>query len=70
MKQACKVSNRVKSRFNAGKDNWDYKAGRGDQSGHSEDVSSSGASSPTGHVPPSPFSVFTKIKDKFHKNSR
>ncbi|XP_050372560.1 uncharacterized protein LOC126790390 [Argentina anserina] len=67
---AFEVRNRVKSRFSAGKDNWKYKAGRADQSYHSEDGNSSGASSPSGVMPPSPFSVLTKIKDKFHKISR
>lgn len=77
MKQASKVSNKVKSRrFRAGKDNLDYKVGNGDSrwsdhgsvsilSDHLEDGNSSWASTPRGDIPPSPFGVFAKIKDKF-----
>lgn len=77
MKQASKVSNRVKSRrFRAGKDNLDYKVGNGDSrwsdhgsvsilSDHLEDGNSSWSSTPRGDIPPSAFGVFAKIKDKF-----
>ncbi|XP_004295074.1 PREDICTED: uncharacterized protein LOC101305737 [Fragaria vesca subsp. vesca] len=69
---AAKVSNKVKTKFGVGKGNWDCITGKGDnpQCDHSEDGNLSAASSPRGTITPSPFAILSKIKDKFHKNSR
>ncbi|PQQ20387.1 myosin light chain kinase smooth muscle [Prunus yedoensis var. nudiflora] len=72
---ASKVSNKVKSRIRAGENNMDREGGSGDShysdhgsdslfSDHREDANSSGASTPRGDMPPSPFGVFSQIDEK------
>ncbi|XP_061345911.1 probable serine/threonine-protein kinase SIS8 isoform X2 [Gastrolobium bilobum] len=73
---ASKVSNRVKSRIRTGENNVNREGGSG-ESHHSElsfsdyvlsdqrdDGNSSGASTPRGEVPPSPFGVFFHVEEK------
>ncbi|XP_028760145.1 probable serine/threonine-protein kinase DDB_G0282963 isoform X1 [Neltuma alba] len=73
---ASKVSNKVKSRIRTGDNNVDREGGSG-ESHHSEpgfsesvpsdqreDANSSGASTPRGDVPPSPFGVISHTEDK------
>ncbi|KAI4344779.1 hypothetical protein L6164_011969 [Bauhinia variegata] len=72
---ASKVSNKVKSRIRTGENNMDREGGSGD-SHHSEqnfsdsvldqreDANSSGASTPRGDVPPSPFGTLPHIEEK------
>lgn len=70
------MSNKVKSRIRTGENNVDREGGSGEShhSEHSfsesvlsdqrEDANSSGASTPRGDVPPSPFGVFSHVEDK------
>ncbi|XP_050239782.1 uncharacterized protein LOC126688899 [Quercus robur] len=74
---ASKVSNKVKSRIRTGENNIDHEGGSGDShhsdhafsdtvlSDHREDATSSGASTPRGDVPPSPFGVFSHGDEKW-----
>ncbi|KAF3956118.1 hypothetical protein CMV_018726 [Castanea mollissima] len=74
---ASKVSNKVKSRIRTGGNNIDHEGGSGDShhsdhafsdtvlSDHSEDATSSGASTPRGDIPPSPFGVFSYGDEKW-----
>ncbi|XP_043711261.1 uncharacterized protein LOC122660143 [Telopea speciosissima] len=67
---ASKVTNKVKSRIRTGENGMERESGSGDSqysdhgfsdavlSDHREDATSSGASTPRGDVPPSPFGVF------------
>ena len=76
-KQASKVSNKVKSRIRTGENNIDHEGGSGDShhsdhafsdtvlSDHREDATSSGASTPRGDIPPSPFGVFSHGDEKW-----
>jgi len=83
IKQASKVSNKVKSRIWTGENNVDREGGSGDShhSEHSlsesvlsdqrEDANSSGASTPRGDVPPSHFGVLSHGEEKSQgKSSR
>ncbi|KAM1195035.1 hypothetical protein ACFX2I_021674 [Malus domestica] len=74
LKQASKMSNKVKSRIRVGENNIDHE-GEGDchrsdhgsdcvLSDHREDVNSSCAATPRGDLPPSPFGVFSHIDEK------
>ncbi|KAL4645645.1 hypothetical protein ACB092_02G249300 [Castanea dentata] len=74
---ASKVSNKVKLRILTGENNIDHEGGSGDShhsdhafsdtvlSDHSEDATSSGASTPRGDIPPSPFGVFSYGDEKW-----
>ncbi|XP_004296242.1 PREDICTED: uncharacterized protein LOC101312816 [Fragaria vesca subsp. vesca] len=77
---ASKVSNKIKSRIKAGKENLDNKTGSGDSrqcdhgsvsllSDPTDDGCSSGPSQPRRDIPPSPSSVFANIKNKFPTNT-
>ncbi|KAJ4968174.1 hypothetical protein NE237_014875 [Protea cynaroides] len=67
---ASKVTNKVKSRIRTGENIMEHESGSGDSqysdhgfsdavlSDHREDATSSGASTPRGDIPPSPFGVF------------
>ena len=67
-KQASKVSNKVKSKIRSGENGMDREGGSED-SHHSDhgsdhnrdDANSSGASTPRGDIPPSPFGVFSQV---------
>lgn len=72
LKQASKVSNKVKSKMRTRENNVDGEGGSGEShhseyglSDHREDGNSSGASTPRGEVPPSPFGVFSHVEGKF-----
>lgn len=77
-KQASKVSNKVKSKMRTGESNMDREGGSGDShysdhgfsdaalSDHREDANSSGASTPRGDIPPSPFGVFSQVAHDEH----
>uniref|UniRef100_A0A5B7AT19 non-specific serine/threonine protein kinase n=1 Tax=Davidia involucrata TaxID=16924 RepID=A0A5B7AT19_DAVIN len=82
---ASKVSNKVKSKIRTGENNMDHEGGSGDGhhsdhgfldaalSDHREDATSSGASTPRGDMPPSPFGVFSQVAHEEHfpgKSSR
>ncbi|KAJ7955239.1 Kinase family protein [Quillaja saponaria] len=72
---ASKVSNKVKSKIRTGETNMDHEGGSGDShhsdhgfsdsvlSDHREDATSSGASTPRGDMPPSPFGVFSHVEE-------
>ena len=76
IKQASKVSNKVKSRVRTGENNVDREGGSGEShqsehsfpesvvSNHREDANSSGASTPRGDVTPSPFGVISHMEEK------
>ncbi|XP_031257757.1 serine/threonine-protein kinase BCK1/SLK1/SSP31-like isoform X2 [Pistacia vera] len=73
---ATKVSNKVKSKIRTGENLMDREGGSGDShlsdhgffdaglSDHREDANSSGASTPRGDIPPSPFGVFTPVDER------
>ena len=70
------MSNKVKSKMRAGENNFFREGGSGDShhsdhgysdavfSDHREDANSSGASTPRGDIPPSPFGVFSHVDEK------
>lgn len=77
------MSNKVKSRVRTGENNVDREGGSGEShnsehafsdsvlSDHREDANSSGASTPRGDVPPSPFGAYSHVEDKYQgKNLR
>lgn len=76
VKQASKVSDKVKSRIWTGENNVDREGGIEERrhyehgysesvlSDHREDANSSGASTPRGDVPQSPFGVFHNVEEK------
>uniref|UniRef100_A0A5B7AWS8 non-specific serine/threonine protein kinase n=1 Tax=Davidia involucrata TaxID=16924 RepID=A0A5B7AWS8_DAVIN len=75
---ASKVSNKVKSKIRTGENSLDREGGSGDShhsdygfsdaalSDHREDATSSGASTPGGDIPPSPFGVFSQVAHEEH----
>ncbi|XP_052190477.1 uncharacterized protein LOC127800093 isoform X2 [Diospyros lotus] len=75
---ASKVSNKVKSKIRTGENSIDREGGSGDShhsdygfsdanfSDHREDATSSGASTPRGDIPPSPFGVFSQVPHDEH----
>ncbi|KAF7145092.1 hypothetical protein RHSIM_Rhsim04G0239200 [Rhododendron simsii] len=75
---ASKVSNKVKSKMRTGESNMDREGGSGDGhysdhgfsdaalSDHREDANSSGASTPRGDIPPSPFGGLSQVAHDEH----
>ncbi|KAI8561838.1 hypothetical protein RHMOL_Rhmol04G0372900 [Rhododendron molle] len=75
---ASKVSNKVKSKMRTGESNMDREGGSGDShysdhgfsdaalSDHREDANSSGASTPRGDIPPSPFGGLSQVAHDEH----
>ncbi|KAL4274528.1 hypothetical protein AHAS_Ahas20G0016200 [Arachis hypogaea] len=77
IKQASKVSNKVKSRIQTGENNGDRESGSGGShqsehfsfsevgvANHREDANSSGASTPRGDVMQSPFGIFSHGEER------
>lgn len=72
------MSNKVKSKMRTGESNMDHEGGSGDShysdhgfsdaalSDHREDANSSGASSPRGDIPPSPFGGLPQVAHDEH----
>lgn len=76
VKQASKVSNKVKSRIWTGDNNVDHEGGNGESrnsehgfSEHREDANSSGASTPRGDLPQSPVGIFYRVEEKFDEKT-
>lgn len=73
-KQASKMSNKVKSKIRTRENNVGGEGGSGeshhlehgfsDGGDQREDANSSGASTPAGEVPPSPFGVFSHVEER------